>query len=132
VADQWLKRLLCDHSEAVGVGSKPGACDCKVSLVPGKRLALEFGICGAIHIDLLLAGFKLPCMLWRFIELGTHAARCRPMISPSAGFKTLSPWKAIFFAATLFLRKLNQCVNSPGWSLLAFQVLYKESKNYVE
>jgi hypothetical protein len=28
---EWLKRLRCDHSEAVWAGSKPGACDCKES-----------------------------------------------------------------------------------------------------
>jgi hypothetical protein len=37
---EWLERLRCDHSEAVWAGSKPGACDCKESLVPGKKLAL--------------------------------------------------------------------------------------------
>jgi hypothetical protein len=39
---EWLERLRCDQSEAeaVGVGSKPGDCDCKESLVLGKKLAL--------------------------------------------------------------------------------------------
>ena len=39
---ECYERLRCDHSEAVWVGSNPGACDCKELLVLGKKARLDW------------------------------------------------------------------------------------------
>jgi hypothetical protein len=60
---EWLERLRCDHSEAVRAGSEPGSCDCKKSLVPGKKLA-QTGASGIREMQSDLCRLATTSLFW--------------------------------------------------------------------